>query len=201
MKKLIEASLLNSFTYPEYRAHIAQLLTEGKATGHEQNADFVHYSELNQARMHRLDKTIQVLPEVVATFSKLAKKHIWLLLSEGWCGDAANCIPVLHKIAEGTSLIDMKIILRDDNDAVMQHFLTNGARAIPKLVIIDAETLAVIADWGPRPEPAKNLILDYKATHGIVDETAKIELQKWYLQDKGIAIQNEILKIYGQIHV
>jgi hypothetical protein len=83
----------------------------------------------------------------------------------------------------------------------MQHFLTNGARAIPKLVIIDAETLAVIADWGPRPEPAKNLILDYKATHGIVDETAKIELQKWYLQDKGIAIQNEILKIYGQIHV
>lgn len=201
MKKLIEASLLNSFTYPEYRAYIAQLLTEGKATGHEQNADLVHYSELNQARMHRLDKTIQVLPEAVATFSKLTKKHIWLLLSEGWCGDAANCIPVLHKIAEGTSLIDMKIILRDDNDAVMQHFLTNGARAIPKLVIIDAETLAVIADWGPRPETAKNLILDYKATHGIVDETAKIELQKWYLQDKGIAIQNEILKIYEQIHV
>lgn len=201
MKKLIEASLLNSFTYSEYRAHIAQLLTGGKATGHEQNADLVHYSELNQARMHRLDKTIQVLPEVVATFSKLTKKHIWLLLSEGWCGDAANCIPVLHKIAEGTSLIDMKIILRDDNDAVMQHFLTNGARAIPKLVIIDAETLAVIADWGPRPETAKNLILDYKATHGIVDETAKIELQKWYLQDKGIAIQNEILKIYEQIHV
>ncbi|WMW77976.1 thioredoxin family protein [Flavobacterium sp. 20NA77.7] len=201
MKKEIEQSLLHSFTYPEYRAHIAQLLTEGMATGHEQNADLVHYSELNQARMHRLDKTIQVLPEVVDFFSKLTIKQLWVVLAEGWCGDAANCIPVLHKIAEGTSLIDMKIILRDDNDAVMQHFLTNGARAIPKLLILDAETLNVIANWGPRPEPAKQLILDYKATYGIVDETAKIELQKWYLQDKGIAIQNEILKIYEQIHV
>lgn len=194
MKKEIEQSLLHSFTYPEYRAHIAQLLTEGKATGHEQNADLIHYSELNQARMHRLDKTIQVLPEVVDFFSKLTIKQLWVVLAEGWCGDAANSIPVLYKMAEATG-IDMKIILRDDNDAVMQHFLTNGARAIPKLLMLDAETLNLIADWGPRPEPAKQLILDYKATYGIVDETAKIELQKWYVQDKGETIQKEVMDL------
>jgi len=194
MKEVLGQSLAHSFTYLEYRAHIAQLLTEGKTTGHEQNADLVHYSELNQARMHRLDKTIQVLPEVVDFFSKLTIKQLWVVIAEGWCGDAANSIPVLYKMTEATG-IDMKIILRDDNDAVMQHFLTNWARAIPKLLMLDAETLDVIADWGPRPEPAKKLILDYKATHGIVDETAKIELQKWYVQDKGATIQKEVMDL------
>lgn len=194
--KEIDVNLLNTLTYQEYRATIAQLLAEGKATGHDQNPDLVHYSELNQARMHRLDKTIQVLPEVVTWFSKLTKKHIWLVLAEGWCGDAANSIPVLQKMADLTPTNELKIVLRDDNDEIMQQFLTNGARAIPKLVVIDAESSVVLADWGPRPEPAKKVIQDYKATHGVVDETAKIELQKWYLQDKGISIQNEILKIY-----
>lgn len=193
MKEVLEQSLLHSFTYPEYRAYIAQLLNQGKATGHEQNADLVHYSELNQARMHRLDKTIQVLPEVTEFFSKLTTKQLWVVLTEGWCGDAANCIPVLQKMAALSSNIDFKIILRDDNDVVMQLFLTNGARAIPKLLILDLESLDLIADWGPRPEPAKQLILDYKAIHGIVDEAAKIELQKWYLQDKGTTIQKEVI--------
>ena len=193
MKEALEQSLLHSFTYPEYRAYIAQLLNQGKATGHEQNADLVHYSELNQARMHRLDKTIQVLPEVTEFFSKLTTKQLWVVLTEGWCGDAANCIPVLQKMAALSSNIDFKIILRDDNDVVMQLFLTNGARAIPKLLILDLESLDLIADWGPRPEPAKQLILDYKAIHGIVDEAAKIELQKWYLQDKGTTIQKEVI--------
>jgi len=36
------------------------------------------------------------------------------------------------------------------------------------------------------------LIVDYKIANGVVDETAKIELQKWYLKDKGISTQNEI---------
>lgn len=193
MKEVLEQSLLHSFSYTEYRAYIAQLLNQGKATGHEQNADLVHYSELNQARMHRLDKTIQVLPEVTEFFSKLTTKQLWVVLTEGWCGDAANCIPVLQKMAALSSNIDFKIILRDDNDVVMQLFLTNGARAIPKLLILDLESLDLIADWGPRPEPAKQLILDYKAIHGIVDEAAKIELQKWYLQDKGTTIQKEVI--------
>jgi hypothetical protein len=54
----------------------------------------------------------------------------------------------------------------------------------------------VLGDFGPRPNGAKQLILDYKATHGVVDETAKVELQKWYLHDKGVSIQNEIMTIF-----
>ena len=60
---------------------------------------------------------------------------------------------------------------------------------------MDKETDNVLALYGPRPAGAKQLIMDYKATHGIVDETAKIKLQKWYLNDKGVAIQKEIVAL------
>jgi hypothetical protein len=149
--------------------------------------------------MNRLEKTITISEEVKNKLQNLDKKYIWLVLAEGWCGDAAQIVPVIHKMAEATDKVELKIALRDDNDTLMQHFLTNGGKAIPKLIVLDAATLEVVADWGPRPHGAKQLILDYKATHGVVDETAKIELQKWYLHDKGISIQNEIVEMHEQV--
>ncbi|WP_264550548.1 thioredoxin family protein [Flavobacterium sp. N2820] len=199
MKNTIQQTLLNSFSYSEYRKKVTELIAEGKSTGHEQSNDLLHYSELNEARMNRLEKTIAIVDEVKAKLENLDKKYIWLVLAEGWCGDAAQVLPVIHKMAETTNKVELKIALRDDNDALMQHFLTNGGKAIPKLIVLDAETSEVIADWGPRPHGAKQLILEYKAAHGVVDETAKIELQKWYLHDKGISIQHEIVEMHENI--
>lgn len=194
MKDIIERSIKSSLSYSEYRHLISSLLVEGKSTGHVQNEDMRHYSELNVVRMNRIEKTVELLPEVVLSLEQLPKKYIWLVLSEGWCGDAANIVPVLHKMAEATTQIELRIVLRDDHDELMQYFLTNGGKAIPKLLVLDAETLDVIADWGPRPQEAKQLILDYKAAHGIVDEPAKIALQKWYINDKGISTIKEVLR-------
>ena len=199
MKNTIQQTLLNSFSYSEYRKKVTELIAEGKSTGHEQSNDLLHYSELNEARMNRLEKTIAIVDEVKAKLENLDKKYIWLVLAEGWCGDAAQILPVIHKMAETTNKVELKIALRDDNDALMQHFLTNGGKAIPKLIVLDAETSEVIADWGPRPHGAKQLILEYKAAHGVVDETAKIELQKWYLHDKGISIQQEIVEMHDKV--
>jgi len=199
MKNTIQQTLLNSFSYSEYRKKVTELIAEGKSTGHEQSNDLLHYSELNEARMNRLEKTIEIVDEVKAKLENLDKKYIWLVLAEGWCGDAAQILPVIHKMAETTNKVELKIALRDDNDALMQHFLTNGGKAIPKLIVLDAESSEVLADWGPRPSGAKQLILNYKAAHGVVDETAKIELQKWYLHDKGISIQNEIVEKHEQV--
>ena len=199
MINTIKQALENSFSFADYRKKVTSLIAEGKSTGNTQSEDLLKYSELNETRMNRLEKTIEVTPETKAKLQNLDKKYIWLVLSEGWCGDAAQIVPVIHKMAEATDKVELKIALRDDNDALMQHFLTNGGKAIPKLIVLDAETLDVIADWGPRPHGAKQLILDYKAAHGVVDETAKIELQKWYLHDKGISIQNEIVEMHENI--
>ena len=199
MINTIKQALENSFSFADYRKKVTSLIAEGKSTGHTQSEDLLKYSELNETRMNRLEKTIEVTSETKAKLQNLDKKYIWLVLSEGWCGDAAQIVPVIHKMAEATDKVELKIALRDDNDALMQHFLTNGGKAIPKLIVLDAETLDVVLDWGPRPHGAKQLILDYKAAHGVVDEPAKIELQKWYLHDKGISIQNEIVEMHENI--
>lgn len=195
MNNSILKSLASSFTYQEYRNHVTQLLKENKVTGHELTEALVHYSSLNEARMNRLEKTIKITDENSQKLQNLEKDYLWLVISEGWCGDAAQILPIIHKMADTSTNVDLKIILRDDNDDVMNMFLTNGSKSIPKLIIIDKATNEVVGDFGPRPIGAKQLILDYKEANGVVDETAKIELQKWYLHDKGISTQNEILEV------
>jgi hypothetical protein len=195
MNSIIEKSLKVSFSYQEYRDFVADLAKEDKTTGHEQREDLIHYTQLNVARLHRLDKTIQVVDEMKTVLQNLSKEYTWLVISESWCGDAAQILPVINKMAEASDKIDLRIVLRDDNNDLMNLFLTNGTKSIPKLIIIDKATNEVVNDFGPRPKGAKQLILDYKAAHGIVDETAKIELQKWYLQDKGISTQKEIIEL------
>ncbi|HLO74203.1 MAG TPA: thioredoxin family protein [Flavobacterium sp.] len=199
MINTIQQTLQNSFSYIEYRNLATDLIAQGKSTGHEQSEDLLHYSELNEARMNRLEKTITIADEVKTKLENLDKNYIWLVLAESWCGDAAQILPVIYKMSEASEKITLKIALRDDNDTLMQEFLTNGGRAIPKLIVLDATTLEIIVDWGPRPHGAKQLILDYKATYGIVDENAKIALQKWYLLDKGREIQNEIIALFESV--
>lgn len=197
MKTIIQNSLANSHTYTEYRTLVSALLKEEKSTGNEQSEDLTHYSQLNETRMNRLDKTIKVTEENNQKLQNLDKEYLWLVISEGWCGDAAQIVPVIHKMAELSNKIELKIVLRDENEALMNLFLTNGSKSIPKLIIIDKATSEVVGDFGPRPTGAKQLILDYKKEHGVIDETAKTELQLWYLHDKGVSTQNEIMEVLG----
>ena len=192
MNSIITNSISKSCSYNEYRSLIFTYAQEGKTTGLISSPDYINYTKLNESRMHRLDKTIEVTQETKALLENLSKEYIWLVISETWCGDAAQVIPVINKMAEVASKIDLRIVFRDENEDLMNLFLTNGTKSIPKLIIIEKETGEVVGDFGPRPTQAKQLIIDYKAAHGVVDETAKIELQKWYLADKGVSIQNEI---------
>lgn len=193
-QEIFRKSIEKSHSYIEYRTLLKSLLSHGKSSGSEQSEALLHYSELNDTRMNRLDKTISIPTENVEKLKQLENEQIWLVISEGWCGDAAQILPVINKMAEQNTKINLRIVFRDENDELMQLFLTNGTRSIPKLIVLDKDTLEFITDFGPRPNGAKKLILDYKAQHGIVDETAKTELQLWYLHDKGLSTQNEILE-------
>ena len=195
MTTIIQKSIANSFSYQDYRAHIKALAAQGKSTGMTQTEALLHYSQLNITRMNRLDKTIKITEEVQEKLKKIDKEQIWLVLSESWCGDAAQILPVINKMAEHTNKVDFRVVLRDETDDLMHLFLTNGTRSIPKLILLDKETLTVLGTFGPRPLGALQLITQYKNQHGLIDETAKIELQKWYLSDQGLSIQNEILHL------
>ena len=197
MIALIQESLKNSYSYTEYRTLMHALAQEGKTTG-ESTADHIHYTHLNEARMHRLDKTLQLTPDVQRQLDKLQQQLIWVVLAETWCGDAAQVLPILDKMASYSSQIEMHVVLRDAHPELMDLFLTNGTRSIPKLIIVDKSSGIVLGDFGPRPNGAKQLIIDYKAVHGVVDAAAKEALQKWYLLDKGVSTQNEIMTLLSQ---
>lgn len=193
MSTIVAESIKETFTYKEYREYMSALLKQGLSTGHTQSEDLMHYSTLNEVRMNRLDKTISLPEDAVSTLGDLKKEYTLLVISEGWCGDAAQILPVINKIAEAGKKLDFSIILRDDNPQLMDQYLTNGARSIPKLILIEKDTHIVRGSWGPRPHGAAKLILDYKAQHGVIDNEAKTALQKWYLEDKGLSTVDEIV--------
>ena len=194
MKNFIAKALFNSHSYPEYRKIVTDLLYEGKSTGNEQSESLTNYSKLNEARMNRLDKTVKISEEVISKLQNLDNHYFWLVISEGWCGDAAQILPILNKMAhDSNKKIDLRIVFRDENTELMDHYLTNGGRAIPKVIIVCKEAGIVRADWGPRPKGASELMENYKKEFGVIDEKIKTDLQLWYLADKGISVQEELM--------
>jgi hypothetical protein len=194
MKDIIKNSLKNTYTYQEYRDLVSNLLAQNKATGHTQSEDLTNYSMLNDRRMKRLDKTIKISEETIAEMQQIKEPQTWLLIAEGWCGDAAQNVPVINKIAETNNLINFKVVLRDDNDNLMNLFLTNGGKSIPKLIALDKDH-NVIDTWGPRPTTATKMVADYKAKHGVIDAQFKQDLQVWYNKDKGLSVQEDFVKM------
>ncbi|RKF04201.1 thioredoxin-like protein [Tenacibaculum lutimaris] len=194
MKKIIEESLERALSYTEYRNLVSDLLTQGKSTGPNQSDDLLNYSKLNDKRMKRLDKTIQLTKETIAKIKDVKEPQTWLVLTEGWCGDAAQNIPVIHKIAAENPNINFKLVLRDENLELMDEFLTNGGRSIPKLIALNKEN-EVINTWGPRPTMATQMVADYKARKGSLDAEFKEDLQVWYNKNKGENTQEDIVSM------
>ena len=192
IKKSIEKGLQKAISYSSYRNLISDLIASGKSSGPIQSEDLLNFSMLNDRRMTRLDKTIQLRQETLLTVKKIDKPITWLVLSEGWCGDAAQTLPVINKIANESDLITLKIIFRDEHEELMNYFLTNGGKSIPKLLVLNSEN-EVLNTWGPRPDKATKMVQDYKNKHGQLDATFKQELQVWYNKDKGVNIQENML--------
>lgn len=194
MKDIIKKSLQKTYTYQAYKDLVKTLLLEGKSTGPNQSEDLTNYSLLNDKRMKRLDKTIKIIDDTKQFLKTIKTPQTWVVLTEGWCGDAAQNLPVIHKMAEVNSNINLQLVLRDENLELMDLFLTNGGRSIPKLIALDEE-LNILYTWGPRPQTATNMVLDYKTKHGYLDAQFKQDLQVWYNKDKGESIQNDFKEL------
>ncbi len=192
MKTLLENSVKKAMDYSEYNLLFKQLVEEDRTTG-EQTQEKIDYTKLNFSRTKRLDKTAEISEESIEIFKNISEKQTWLVISEPWCGDAAQTLPFLNKIAEISENIDLKIVLRDENLELMDAFLTNGSRSIPIVIMLD-ENFNVLKTFGPRSKAATKLLNDYKLHHGKIDDAFKEMLQIWYNNDKGVSIVNDILE-------
>lgn len=194
MKNIIVDSLRKGISYQDYRKLVKDLLIDGKSTGPIQSDSLLNYSMLNDKRMNRLDKTIRLSEETIASAKDVKEPVTWLVLTEGWCGDAAQTLPIINKIASESDQIDLKIVLRDENEELMNEFLTNGGKSIPKLIALDQQN-EVINSWGPRPSVPTKMVEDYKKEKGQLDAEFKKQLQIWYNKDKGINTQQDMMRL------
>jgi len=181
-------------TYEAYRSLIDELLRENKTTGSNQSEGMLNYTKMNVQRMNRIDKHWGLEQSTLDLLHTIHKPMLWLVLTEAWCGDAAQNLPIIQKMAEVSEHIQLRMLLRDEHPALMDQFLTNGTRSIPKLIVVNPHTLEVISSWGPRPEPAHQMVKDMKAQGISHDEYAEA-VHKWYAQDKGITLQAEFREL------
>ena len=191
-KQIIEKALEGAMSYIEYREKIDSLMAIGKTTGPNQSEDMIHYTELNIGRMNKWDKHLKLNDELEGQLS-LLQDEIWLVITEGWCGDAAHNVPVLAALSELNPTIDLKLVLRDENLELMDLYLTNGGRSIPKLIRLKKGTLEELGEWGPRPEEAREIVM--KAKEAGEDYNTKVQV--WYARDKGKTMQKELLEQFA----
>lgn len=186
--------LAKAISYGQYRELIDVLLAENKTTGADNSEGMVEYTRMNMHRMRRVEKTTVLEDDLIQQMLSLQTKMVWVILTEAWCGDAAQNVPAIVKIADASPLIDVKLLLRDENPDLMNAFLTNGTRSIPKLIALNPDTLEVVGTWGPRPEPAQQLVVEAKEKNIPFKEMAE-QLHGWYAKNASRQLQQEFKQL------
>jgi hypothetical protein len=192
--------IANTFTYQDYRMLIDDLLAQGKTTGPDQSVAMINYTKINVQRMKRLDKTVIIQESILNAVQQLKQNYTWLVLTEAWCGDAAQILPTLHKIGENSNgKISVRYMLRDQNIDIMDAHLTYGGRAVPKLIVLD-HNLTETTNWGPRPKLLQDLFLEWKTEPNTTKADWSEKIHSWYAKDKTVEIQKELLAILQSIN-
>lgn len=145
--------------------------------------------------MKRVYRTTVIHEDLKSSIKKITNDQIWIVLSEGWCGDAAQSLPVIAKIAELSEKIDLRILLRDENTHIIDAHLTNGSRSIPKIIAIDKLTMEELFTWGPRPKEFQEMVMAHKTHPKESDAEFNKQLHRKYTLDKTESLQLEFLQL------
>lgn len=187
-----------AMSYNGYMQLSEQLVAEERTSGPNQSAPYVHFTKLNFQRMKRLNKTVEVPAQLTKLLQQKATNWRWMTITEPWCGDAAQCVPVIEKLALAAGGVETLYILRDEHPTVMDAYLTNGGRAIPKLICLD-EKGAEVFTWGPRPAVIQEVMNRLKAD-GVTEISEIVEaIQKAYNDDKQNGIYQEFEALLQQL--
>jgi len=185
-------------SYEEYRQMIDDLLENDKTTGSNHSDEMIEYTRLNVHRMNRLDKRVKLSDSLKEKLEEIDEDLVWLVLTEAWCGDAAQNVPVIAKMADQSKNISLKLILRDQHLDIMDEHLTNGGHSIPKLVCLDANSLEEMGEWGPRPAILQEKAMEWKDDPELSKKEWAEKLHKWYADNKTEEIQSEFEELIPQ---
>jgi hypothetical protein len=180
-------------TFEEYLNYFEQIILNPEQYPVYQDENYYNYAKLNWSRTNRWLNKFEPNDELKTLISSIQEPQTWIIITEPWCGDAAHSVPQLINMVENNANIKVEIQLRDEEAFMIDNYLTNGGKSIPKLIIRDADNNDLVV-WGPRPEKLQELFLFWKE-EGVEFNTMKESIQKWYNEDKGVEIQNDIIKL------
>lgn len=176
--------------FDQYQQYFQSILENPAPPAPYDDADYLNYTKLNQSRMKRWVKTGKLSEAIITKIKSITAAQKWIVITEPWCGDAAHIVPFLQMMADLNDKISINFELRDAEPNRINDYLTNGGKAIPKLIIQDNQG-EEIANWGPRPAECQKLYEQLKAENAPMGDL-KIALQDWYNKDNGQELMKEI---------
>jgi hypothetical protein len=164
----------------------------------EAAATFPEYLDLvekNRELWHAVHDRVRIPDEVLDEARRMPGGWHLLALSEDWCGDAVNTLPVIARLAEEAGW-DMRVMGRDENPDLMDAHLTNGrSRSIPVVIVYD-EAFNEIGWWGPRPGEIQSWVMS-EGLSMPSPERYKV-VRRWYARDRGRSTLSELLDIFAK---
>ena len=189
------ALVQKGISYKAYQAEVARQISSPSTE--EGELKLLPFKVKNLEIMQQLDKQITISEAFLDALNK-APKMTWLVITEGWCGDAAYIVPILAAAQnQNPEKVDLKFYFRDQNPEFMDAHLTNGGRSIPKLVILD-ENLKVLNTWGPRPEKLQQQ-MDIWKEQGMQLKQLIPKVAEWYKNDATQSSQQELIQLLSHI--
>lgn len=124
----------------------------------------------------------------------LSRNWRLLVISEDWCGDASNLVPVIARLAEASPRVDLRIVKRDENPDLMDAYLTDGSRSIPIVVVLDQD-FRPVGRWGPRPAELQEFVLREKRAGLRPNAVIYRDTRRWYATDHGESTLRELIEV------
>jgi hypothetical protein len=152
--------------------------------------EYASYLSLNLTRFKRITKTFSPSQAFIDHASDVKKKSHWIIITEPWCGDAAQSVPLILKLIEHLPNASYTLELRDQG-TLIDHYLTNGGKGIPKVIVRDEHGSDMFV-WGPRTEAAQRLFNELKA-EGVELTVLHESLHAWYAKDHGQSLESELM--------
>ena len=157
------------------------------------------FRKLNLRRTLRLQKYFIPSDDLISVISSTQYSQTWLVLTESWCGDSAQNLPIIAKAASLNTKINLRIVPRDENLELMDKYLTNGSRSIPKLIVFDNKNNELFR-WGPRPAEAQNLFSKLK-NEGLDKSEINKQLHLWYGKNRGKEVEKELILLLKKVNI
>lgn len=155
-----------------------------------------YYTRYNLERSQLVHDAFEPSTELREAIASVAAPQLWMVLTEQWCGDSAYNLPVIADAAALSAEVRLRILLRDANLDIMDQYLTDGSRSIPKLVAFSQEGEELF-HWGPRPAGAVRLREELKASGASSAEMTKALLD-WYANGGWQNVEAELVELLAE---